>query len=419
MIEPLLRVLSVQDLPRLRRRPFDAATLDAAAAILRDIESRGNQAVLEHAVRFGDTTEGSRYLHDPDALRAALNRLPGDQRAVLERTADRISQFAHAQKTCLTGLDTAVEGGRAGHMLVPVQTAGCYAPGGRSPLPSSVLMTAITARVAGVPTVWVASPRPTEATLAAAAIAGADGLLGFGGVQAIGAMAMGLCGLPPCDMIVGPGNRWVTAAKFLVSDRTGIDMLAGPSELVVLADESADPAVVAADLLAQAEHDDDALPVLVSLDPSLPARVERHLRSMLGSLPTRATAAASLRNGFAVVVPHLEAALDVCDALAPEHLEIMTGDAPDVASRVRHAGALFVGVASGEVLGDYGAGPNHVLPTGGTARFKSGLSVLSFLRARTWLRIDDPGSGRLARRDAQELARMETLEAHARAAALR
>jgi phosphoribosyl-ATP pyrophosphohydrolase/phosphoribosyl-AMP cyclohydrolase/histidinol dehydrogenase len=280
-------------------------------------------------------------------------------------------------------------------------------------------MTAVTARVAGVEKVWVASPRPTDATLAAAAIAGADGLLAAGGAQAIAALAQGCCGVPRCDVIVGPGNRWVTAAKYLVSDRVGIDMLAGPSELLVLADDSADPALVAADLLAQAEHDDDAVPMLVTTAASLPDMVEARIQEQLRSLPTRETASAALSNGFAAVVGAMDDAIAVCDQLAPEHLEVMTRNAELVAARIAHAGAVFVGSNSAEVLGDYGAGPNHVLPTGGTARFRAGLSVFTFLRPRTWLRIDSHAQSGPLREDATVVARMELLEGHARAALAR
>jgi phosphoribosyl-ATP pyrophosphohydrolase/phosphoribosyl-AMP cyclohydrolase/histidinol dehydrogenase len=207
----------------------------------------------------------------------------------------------------------------------------------------------------------------------------------------------------------------VTAAKKLVAGRVGIDMLAGPSELVVLADSGADPELVAADLLAQAEHDPDALPVLVTTAAGLAEAVESALARQLIDLPTRETAAAALGNGFAVVASDLDEAVAVCDRLAPEHLQVLTADADAVAARLRHWGGLFIGAASAEVLGDYGAGPNHTLPTGGVARFKGGLSVLDFLRVRTWLRLDGGADPELAR-DAAALARLEGLEAHARAA---
>jgi phosphoribosyl-ATP pyrophosphohydrolase/phosphoribosyl-AMP cyclohydrolase/histidinol dehydrogenase len=278
-------------------------------------------------------------------------------------------------------------------------------------------MTAIAARAAGCRRVAVASPGAPPVMLAAAAIAGADGFLAVGGAHAIAALAHGFEGFEPVDVIAGPGNRWVTAAKQIVSGVVGIDMLAGPSELLVLADETADAAIVAADLLAQAEHDEDARPVLVTTSAALADTVEGELATQLETLPTRDTARAALRNGFACVVETVEEAIAVSDRIAPEHLEIMTADAEGVASRIRSAGALFIGPGSPEVLGDYGAGPNHTLPTGGTARFCAGLSVMDFLRLRTWIRIDQPDAALLA--DTARLAGIEGLAAHAAAARMR
>lgn len=419
MTDALLRVVPAEQVERTLRRPVDRATLEGAAITLADIEARGDRAVIEHAVRYGDVAIDAILVHGAESLRSALARLSASDRGVLERTAKRIRSFADAQRGCLSDLSVPIEGGAAGHSCVPVRTVGCYAPGGRYPLPSSVLMTVIAARAAGVQEVWVASPKPTDVTLAAAAIAGADGLLAIGGAQAIGALAFGRCGVPACDMIVGPGNRWVTAAKHLVSDRVGIDMLAGPSELVVLCDESADPTLVASDLLAQAEHDDDAVPILICTSASVVARVEERLRELVASLPTRATALRALKNGYAVVAADIGAAVTLCDRIAPEHLEIMTHDPGAVAERIRNAGSVFIGSASAEVYGDYGAGPNHVLPTGGTARFKAGLSVFTFLRPRTWVCLDGPRADRGVVTDTAALARMESLEAHARAAEAR
>jgi phosphoribosyl-ATP pyrophosphohydrolase/phosphoribosyl-AMP cyclohydrolase/histidinol dehydrogenase len=288
-------------------------------------------------------------------------------------------------------------------------------------LPSSVLMGAVTARVAGVREVLVASPRPAPVTLAAAAIAGADALLAAGGAQAIAALAFGAGeAVPACDAVVGPGNVWVTAAKQLIAGGVAIDMLAGPSELVVLADDSADPRWIAADLLAQAEHDEHAVPVLVTLSPQLIDDVERELDRQLEGLPTAATArAALLGQGRAVLASSLDEAIAACDALAPEHLQLMLRDTAAVAPRLSHYGALFIGAASAEVLGDYGAGPNHVLPTGGTARSTGGLSVFTFLRVRTWLELERGPELRALAADAAALARLEGLQAHARAADLR
>jgi phosphoribosyl-ATP pyrophosphohydrolase/phosphoribosyl-AMP cyclohydrolase/histidinol dehydrogenase len=277
-------------------------------------------------------------------------------------------------------------------------------------------MTAITARVAGVRDVWVASPKPPPLVMAAAAVAGADAVLAAGGAQAIAALAYGAGPVPACDVVVGPGNRYVTAAKYLVSSSVGIDMLAGPSELVVFADASADPGLVAADLIAQAEHDSDALPVLVALDETLAGRVDAELCRQIGDLPTAEVARAALRNGGAITVDSLACGIATCDAIAPEHLELHLTDPTAVAPRLAHYGALFIGSMAGEVLGDYGAGPNHVLPTGGTARWRGGLSVLTFLRVRSWLQISDLNAARELTEDAAWFGRAEGLEGHARSA---
>lgn len=277
-------------------------------------------------------------------------------------------------------------------------------------------MTAVTARVASVPHVWVASPNPTPHTLAAAAVAGADGLLAAGGAHAIAALAFGIDVIPACDVIVGPGNRYVTAAKKILAGEIRIDMLAGPSELVILADETADPDLVAADLLAQAEHDPDAFPVLITLSKGLVEDVEIALRRRLADLPTAEVARAALANGGATLCTDIGEAASLCNALAPEHLHVVVQDATRVLPQLNAYGGLFVGQSSAEVFGDYGVGPNHVLPTGGTARSSSGLSVLSFLRWQTWVDLSDRGGIEDLISDVAQLARIEGLEAHARAA---
>ena len=412
----LLKLIGADEVPYLRRDAVDAQTLREAQKIVDDVHERGDEALYEHGLRLGDIQHGEPAVIMRDELEQALESLPQEQRGVLERTAERIEAFARAQMASIEDVDVAIPGGRAGHTVKAVERAGCYAPGGRFPLPSSVLMTACTARAAGVETVWVASPRPDQVTLAAAAVAGADALLGIGGAQAIAAMAYGAGEVPACDVVVGPGNRWVTAAKKLVSGRVRIDMLAGPSELVVFADHTADPATVAADLLAQAEHDPDAIPILVSLDKELVKAVDDELVRQLDVLPTKDTASAALENGFAVIADDIDTGVDLCDRIAPEHLELILEDVQPVAEQVNHYGGLFVGHGTAEVLGDYGAGPNHTLPTGGTARSTGGLSVFTFLRIRTWMEIDDVAGAQALVDDAVELARLEGLEGHARSA---
>ena len=412
---PLLPRRKVAELAR-HGPSLNARTLAAAARIVEDVRRRGEVALRKHAKRFGDVLPGAPLYHERPQLARALAGLSTDDRVRLERVASRIRAFAVAQRGALGSVRVPVPGGIAEHRIAPVERAGCYAPGGRYPLPSSVLMTAVTARVAGVRDVWVATPKPQMLSLAAAAIAGADGVLAAGGAQAIAALAYGAGPIAPRDLVVGPGNRYVAAAKQLVAGVVAIDMRAGPSELTVFADDTADPATVAADLLAQAEHDPDAVPVLVTLDPALPDRVETELTRQLGDLPSAAVARAALANGGVIVAATLDDAIAACDAIAPEHLRLELRNADAVAPRLAHYGALFVGAGAAEVLGDYGAGPNHVLPTGGTARSTGGLSVYTFLRVRTWLRIDDRAAARPLIEDAIWLGRAEGLEAHARAA---
>ena len=419
MKEALLRTISPEEIPLVRRGPVDSDSLAVARPIVEDVRQRKETAVREYAQRLGDIEPNGQLYFTPDELESELKTLSGDERQLLERTAQRIRAFAIAQRESIKPIEIAVPGGRAGQTIAPVERAGCYAPGGRFPLPSSVLMTAITARVAGVKEVWVASPKPAKATLAAAALGGADGLLAAGGAQAIAALAYGTGPVPSCDVVVGPGNRFVTAAKQLVAGFVAIDMLAGPSELVILADGTADDRLVACDLLAQAEHDPCAVPILVTTDRQLVEATNAELKRQLADLPSREIARAALGNGFAVVVSNLDAAIEVCDRLAPEHLELVVDDADAVALRVGHYGALFVGAGSAQVLGDYGAGPNHALPTGGAARHTGGLSVLNFLRVRTWLKIDDSESAMSLFRDAEGLALVEGLGGHARSARMR
>lgn len=410
-----LRRVTPEEAVRSRPSPVDPETLRVAAGIVEEVRSGGEEALRGHGERLGDLDPGDPLVVDRSGLEEAWDGIDEATRGVLERVADRVRRFARAQRDGLSDLEVEVPGGRAGHRWLPVESAGAYAPGGRHPLPSSVLMTVIPARVAGVGRVWVASPRPTPVTLAAAHVAGADGLLRVGGAQAVAALAFGTVS-PACHLIVGPGNRWVTAAKKHLYGEVGIDGLSGPSEILVIADEGADPDLVAADLLAQAEHDVDAVPILVTTDPELPPRVEESLQRQLEDLPTSAVAAAALDNGFCVVTASLAEAATVSDRLAPEHLALHVARPAQMAGTLTAYGSLFVGWGSAEAFADYGVGPNHVLPTGGGARHQSGLSVVTFLRSPTWSRLDDP---RLLVEDTAHLARLEGLEAHARAALLR
>ena len=411
----LLETIKASDFqPDAAPRPLDEATLAAADAIVSGVREGGREALIEYAKKFDGHVDGQPLLLDRDALEAAKARLNADDLALLERVADRVRKFAQAQLDALSELEMDVPGGKAGHSIVPVQRAGCYAPAGRYALPSTVIMTVVPAVVAGCGQVILATPGTSDLMLAAAAVAGADRVLAVGGAQAVAAMAYGFDGLERCDVIVGPGNRWVTAAKKIVSGDCGIDMLAGPSELVLVADESSDPATVAADLLAQAEHDEDARAFLVTTDRDLIQKVIAELEQQLEVLPTAETARVALGNGAAVLCDSVEQVIATCNALAPEHLELHCNDSQAVANEIVNAGCLFIGHQSAEVFGDYGVGPNHTLPTAGTARFSAGLNVFTFVRVRTWLKLDAAPQSLVD--DTARLAELEGLIGHQRSA---
>lgn len=399
----------------LLRKPVDNETVSAAAEIVEDVRRRGETAVRDHAVRFGDMGPDQSLAVSRLEIEEAFASLPASEAGLLDRVTDRIRSFARAQRDSVTDIDVEVDGGRAGHRWLPVSAAGAYAPGGRYPLPSTVLMTVVPARVAGVGEMWVSSPKPSAMTLAAAAVAGVDGLLRVGGAQAIAALAFGVVG-PRCDIVVGPGNRWVTAAKKVLFGEVGIDGLAGPSEIVVIADSEADPALVAADLIAQAEHDVDALPILITTDPAMLRLVNDEIDRQMDNLSTARVAGPALREGFAVVVDSVRQAAEISDRVAPEHLALHVARPDEASDRFANYGSMFRGGHSGETFADYGIGPNHVLPTGGSSRFQSGLSPMTFLKAPTWLELTDPGE---VMSDTARLARHEGLEGHARAAEAR
>ena len=416
-----LRRIGLAELAEARSRARDAEAEETASRIVSDISSRGERAVREWAEKLGELKAGDPLVIGRPGLEAALASLPSEERGLLERARDRVAAFAQAQRAALRDIDVPVPGGRAGHTFIPVSRAGCYAPGGRFPLPSSAIMTACAAKAAGVASVWCAGPKPSRATLAAAALSGAEGFLAAGGAQGIAALAFG-AGVPACDTVVGPGGRYVAAAKRLLFGGIGTEAPAGPSELLIIADQGADPELAAADLLAQAEHDVAAVPAIVVLEgrgaERFAGELEAALELRLAALPepNRGTAAAALRNGWLLIARDEAEARAAAERFAPEHLELLVPEPRAWAKALGNAGAVFLGPGSAEVFGDYGAGPNHCLPTGGAARFAGGLSVLAFLRARTWLEMDDPSA--LAA-EAAALARIEGLEGHARAAELR
>ncbi len=393
--------------------------------ILADVRARGDEAVQEYTERF-DGFRPSCLRVEQEELKKARSGLDKETEQALVFAAERIENFARAQRSCLKDLRYEISPGVVlGHRLIPIASCGCYVPAGRYPLPSSALMSVIPARVAGVKRIAACSPGQKDgrgihpAVLAALDIAGANEVYCMGGAQAIGAFACGTETVSPVDIIVGPGNRYVAEAKRQVSGSVGIDMLAGPSEAVILADESADAEWVAADLLAQSEHDADAWAVLITTSPSLAEATAREVERQGKLLFTGEAALESWKNnGRILVAESLEEGIAAANEIAPEHLQIMTGDDAFWARRMENYGSLFLGAWSPVAFGDYLSGPNHILPTGRNARFSSGVSVGTFLRTSSVQEISPDGAASLAVPCAR-LASVEGLSGHRRSAELR
>jgi histidinol dehydrogenase len=405
------------------KRALDEEVDDTVAAILADVRARGDAAVIELTRRFDRlelTAETMRVT--PAEIAAARARCGADALAALELAAERIASYHRRQVPA--DLDyTDAAGVRLGARWRPIDAVGIYVPGGTASYPSSVLMNAVPAKVARVPRVAMAVPAPGGAlnplVLAAAALAGVDEIYRIGGAQAVAALAYGTATIAAVDKIVGPGNAYVAAAKRRVFGTVGIDMIAGPSEVVVLADGGNDPAWIAADLLAQAEHDAAAQAVLVTDDAGFADRVAAAVEAALATLPRGSIAGASWRRfGAIVLVRDFAEGAALVDRLAPEHVELALERADEVAATIRHAGAIFLGRHTPEAVGDYVAGPNHVLPTARSARFASGLGVLDFMK-RTSLLACDAGALRAIGPAAITLARAEGLDAHALSIAVR
>jgi histidinol dehydrogenase len=398
--------------------------VDAAVrAILADVRARGDAALAEYTLRFDRVDVAARGLEiSRGDIAAARAQCDAKALAALELAAQRIRVFHERQKPADT-LFTDEIGVTLGWRWTPVQSAGLYVPGGSASYPSSVLMNAIPAKVAGVEQLVMVVPTPDgqlhPLVLAAADIAGVDAVYRIGGAQAIAALAYGTETIPAVAKIVGPGNAYVAAAKRQVFGTVGIDMIAGPSEVVVLADSTGNPDWIAADLLAQAEHDSAAQSILITSDAALARATADAVERQLTTLPRAAIARASWEDfGATIVVPSLDEALPLVDRLAPEHLEIHAADAEALAARVRNAGAIFIGAHTPEAIGDYVGGSNHVLPTARSARFASGLGVMDFVK-RTSLLNCPPDALRTLGPAAIALGEAERLEAHARSVAIR
>jgi histidinol dehydrogenase len=395
----------------------------AARAIIADVIARGDRALVDLTRRFDRLDLDAAGLRVSAAeIEAAAKSCDAGALAALKLARERIEAYHLRQRPADERFVDAL-GVELGHRWTAIEAVGLYVPGGTAAYPSSVLMNAVPAKVAGVPRLVMTVPAPDGAlnplVLAAAGLAGVDEVYRVGGAQAVAALAYGTATIAPVAKIVGPGNAYVAAAKRLVFGKVGIDMIAGPSEVLIVADRDANPEWIAADLLAQAEHDTAAQAILIADDAVLADRVAAAVEAQLAALPRSAIAGASWREfGAIILVRDLDEAVPLVDAVAPEHLEIETRDAERLAARVRNAGAIFLGHHTPEAIGDYVAGPNHVLPTARSARFSSGLSVLDFMKRTSILKLDADGLAALGPA-AIALGRAEGLDAHARSVAMR
>ena len=407
---------------------FDSAqdpAIDATVGgILDDVKARGDAALLPYTAKFDRWTPAdARALEvDKQTMQRALQNLPSDVRAALEIAAARIKDY-HQHQHQASWQYTDTEGNVLGQKITALDRVGLYGPGGKAAYPSSVLMNAVTAKVAGVEELIMVTPTPdgvvNDTVLAAAALSRVDRVFRIGGAQAIGALAYGTATIPAVDKIVGPGNAYVAAAKRRVFGIVGIDMIAGPSEILVIGDGTTDPAWVAMDLFSQAEHDEIAQAVLLCPDAAYIDAVMRSMETQLAAMPRADIIRASLQNrGALILVRDLDEACDISNRVAPEHLELSVADADALLPKIRHAGAIFIGRYSSESLGDYCAGPNHVLPTSRTARFSSPLGVYDFQKRSSIIKVSRDGADTLGK-TAATLAHAEGLDAHARSAKFR
>jgi histidinol dehydrogenase len=403
---------------------LDEGVERATAEILEAVRARGDAALIDLTRRFDQWTPRSAAdLEVPrEAAREALARLDSRQREALEFAAARIRAYHQRQVQDSWRIEDA-EGAVLGQQVTPIDRVGLYVPGGKAAYPSSVLMSAVAAKVAGVPELVMVTPTPrgemNGPVLAAAALAGVDRIFRVGGAQAVGALAFGTESVPAVDKIVGPGNAYVASAKRRVFGRVGIDMVAGPSEVLVIADSSARADWVAMDLFSQAEHDEVAQAILLSPDAALIEKVAQSMKRQIGEMPRREIISASLAGrGALIQVRDLDEACMLANRIAPEHLELAVAEPEMLLAKIRHAGAIFLGHHASESLGDYCAGPNHVLPTSRTARFSSPLGVYDFQKRSSVIGVSQAAARRLGRESAT-LARAEGLEAHARSAEFR
>lgn len=405
---------------------IEIETLDVVKKIVEDVKKNGDDAVLKYSEKFGDGFEGKTLKAEnievsKEEIQKAFKNIEKNNPEIIEAinfSIKNVKEFAKKQFNCLKKLDTKVFGNLLGHRIIPLETVGCYIPGGNYPLISSAVMTIVPAKVAGVKKIIATSSKIQDAVIVACSLSGADKIYRVGGAQAVSALAFGTKSIDKVDKIVGPGNKYVTAAKKYVFGECGIDFLAGPSEILIIADDNANVDFVAADMLAQCEHDEDARAYLICFSHSFAQKVEKKAREFLKDLPTKNIAEKSFEKSFAIVTNNFEEAIDISNKKAPEHLELCFKNAQNYVDKFKNYGSIFIGDYSAEVFGDYCSGTNHTLPTNQVARYCGGLSVFDFVKIQTYQKIEKKNIKQISKYSSI-LAQNEGLFAHKLASDLR
>lgn len=399
---------------------IELEALDSVSKIIEDVKNNKNKALIKYSKSFNDGNfENEKdFLVSENEIKEAYNNTDKDVVESIKKAHKSVLEFAEKQFSCIKEFETKIGESVLGHKIIPLNRVLCYVPGGNYPLPSSCIMTVTPAKVAGVKEIYLTSPKIRPQTIVAAHIAGADKIYKLGGAQAISAFAYGTESILPVDKIVGPGNKYVTFAKKYVYGTCDIDFLAGPSEVLIVADETANPDLISADMLAQSEHDKDARSYLITTSKDLAIKVQKSAEKQLETLKTKEIAQIAFEKSSAIIVNSIDEAIEISNQRAPEHLELTFKDADKFKDKFINYGSLFVGENCAEVFGDYCSGTNHVLPTNMAARYTGGLSVFDFIKILTWQNIDKNMAKDLAK-TASKLAEAEGLFAHKLASDLR
>lgn len=405
-----MKICSYQSIDKEFFSKIEFENISSVSEIINDVRKNGDAAVREYSQKFNDGIINEFRLTDKE-IKSAIEQVDEATLKTIKFAINNVKEFAQAQINSIKELEVNINGNTLGHKIIPVESVGCYIPGGNYPLPSTAVMTIVPAKVAGVKRVIAVSPKIKPVTIAAAHLSGADEIYRIGGVQAVGAMAYGCESIKQVNKIVGPGNKFVTSAKKQVFGECGIDFLAGPSEVLIIADDNANPDFVAADMLAQCEHDKDARAFLICFSKEFANKVDKKALEYLDNLPTKDIANVSYSKSITIIADKMEDAIQLANDKAPEHLEICFNNAENYINKFINYGSLFVGNYSAEVFGDYVSGTNHTLPTNQVSKYSGGLSVFDYVKIQTY-QIINPNSVKETAKNASNLAKEEGLFAH-------